>query len=483
MLEKPPKMPLSPVQWQQTPMAAQRLLRELWEKAGNDMSEKEEGKAKRSSSIESALIVVRTGKAREDWIKMLSLMLNYLYGLNTLVEDGVRSIAVLKDKAKEIRCIFLITDSAASQESIKALGQRGQIPCFILLPESLMFAHRDFKRLKNVYVCQQDQVVSQEGDSMRPLLDEVFERNSIGGVFDHTRASEGEVLSERIEQRLKGLKTLPALPELVLQIIRMVKDPKATAGNMEELLLSDAAIVHKVLLTVNTIEYTAVNRQSDWTLKEAIVRLGLQKIGIIGLQIKLINSFMKPSDSGFDLQRFWTHSLGCALIADRLYSQELVKIEGDLAFDDYWLAALLHDIGKVVLGFFYWGYFEQLLTHMASEQTDFRTAEAALGDMGSHEEVGRLLLLKAKVHDELVSVISHHHQPAANPGSLIFLLHLADNLSKDLGMGYGLEEKGQYDEVVLQGLEVDSAKLEELKESLGPTMEQEISELVDQYMS
>ena len=173
--------------------------------------------------------------------------------------------------------------------------------------------------------------------------------------------------------------------------------------------------------------------------------MGLKKIGIIGLQIKLINSFMKPTGSAFDLQRFWTHSLGCALIADRLYSRELVKLERELAFDDYWLAALLHDIGKVVLGFFYWGHFEQVLAHMASERIDFRAAEVLLGDVGRHEEVGQLLLLKAKVRDELVAVVGQHHQPAAHPGPLIYLLHLADNLSKDLGMGYGLEEKGQYD--------------------------------------
>jgi hypothetical protein len=36
---------------------------------------------------------------------------------------------------------------------------------------------------------------------------------------------------------------------------------------------------------------------------------------------------------------------------------------------------------------------------------------------------------------------------------------------------------------VLQELGVDSVKLEELKETLGPTMEQEIRNLVDQYMS
>jgi hypothetical protein len=72
---------------------------------------------------------------------------------------------------------------------------------------------------------------------------------------------------------------------------------------------------------------------------------------------------------------------------------------------------------------------------------------------------------------------------ADDPMPLIYLLHLADNLSKDLGMGYVPEEKGQYDEKVLQELGVDSLKLEELKETLGPTMEQEIRNLVDQYMS
>ena len=33
----------------------------------------------------------------------------------------------------------------------------------------------------------------------------------------------------------------------------------------------------------------------------------------------------------------------------------------ELAFNDYWIGALLHDAGKLVLGFFFWDHFEEII--------------------------------------------------------------------------------------------------------------------------
>ena len=126
-------------------------------------------------------------------------------------------------------------------------------------------------------------------------------------------------------------------------------------------------------------------------MSEIIVRLGLKKVGAIAQQIKMINSLVKPQDSGFDLRRFWEHSVGTAIIADKLYLGKKLPLKTAIEFNEYWIGSLLHDIGKLVLGFFFWEWFERVLEHVEKDNSSFRQAEARLGDLASHEHVGQLL--------------------------------------------------------------------------------------------
>ena len=91
-------------------------------------------------------------------------------------------------------------------------------------------------------------------------------------------------------------------------------------------------------------------------LKEIITRLGVKKVGAIAQQVKMINSLVKPEESKFDMKRFWEHSVGCAIIADKLYTERHVKLQAEIEFNDYWIGSLLHDVGKLVIGFFFWDW-------------------------------------------------------------------------------------------------------------------------------
>ena len=126
---------------------------------------------------------------------------------------------------------------------------------------------------------------------------------------------------------MTNLHTLPTLPEVVIRIVAVIGDVDSTPEDLEEVLRSDPAIVHKLLQIVNTTAFAGAGHRGEWTLKDAIVRLGRRKLGSIALQIKLINSLVKPEDSHVDLCRFWVHSVGCAYLADKIYSDKLVEFE------------------------------------------------------------------------------------------------------------------------------------------------------------
>jgi hypothetical protein len=107
----------------------------------------------------------------------------------------------------------------------------------------------------------------------------------------------------------------------------------------------------------------------------------------------------------------------------------------------------------MILGFFFWSYFEQILAHMQARGATFKAAESRLSAGVTHEQVGQLLLLRANMPRDVVQAVSTHHQPPSPRSPLASLIHLADNLCKDLGMGYLPDERGEYSDSVLRGAE------------------------------
>ena len=56
---------------------------------------------------------------------------------------------------------------------------------------------------------------------------------------------------------------------------------------------------------------------------------------------------------------------------------------------------MLHDIGKLVLGFFFWEWTTRLLGHSRDKSVSFRQAEIDMGDVAGHQKLGQLLLINA----------------------------------------------------------------------------------------
>jgi len=65
---------------------------------------------------------------------------------------------------------------------------------------------------------------------------------------------------------------------------------------------------------------------------------------------------------------------------------------------------------------------------------------------------------------------------------LVRLVHVANNLCKDLGLGYFPRVQPEYDVEVLEALRVDQGRLDVLRERLAADVVDEIREMVDQCM-
>ena len=430
------------------------------------------------------LIVKQEGKVQQAMFKYVVLTLNYQYAQQVVIAEDLKEAAgLLRGHGTTVRSVFIIQNEKITNKMfVYALSLQGKIPVFILCPLAMESSFKTLcNSLENVFVCSWERAFQNSPDALRFIVGK-----NLKGSLEEMMNSEEEIpydeLQKRVEIRVKGLQTLPAIPEIVLRIMRMVNDPNANIESLEQLLLNDPAIVQKLLQVVSAPSFAGAAKTGKWNLKEAIVRLGLKKAGVIAQQVKMMNTFIKPEDSSFDLRRFWEHSIGCAMCFEKICNDKLVPLKEEIPFDTYWISSILHDIGKMILGFFFWDHFQSVVTQMAEGRTDlatFKEAEVEIGEAGHHEWVGQMLLMKSNVRKELVEAVISHHTITESSTVLTALLYLVNNLTKDLGLGYLPDEKGVYPDEVLAKLEIKMEDVEKIKETFTETLVPEIRNVVE----
>ena len=413
-----------------------------------------------------------------------SLLLNYQYGLSIMVApDMERAALLLKENGDKVACVCVIkSEEITSAVSAQAFCAHG--PLFLIMPTRKIGLQRmQCSSVEGVYFSAWEKAFSQTEASLQHIVGSALEERGIGNLFQDLDHIPYPALQQQVDRRLRNINTLPTLPEIVMRIVRMVNDPKTTPDELEKVLCTDPSIVMKLLQVMRSPVFTGTaGRSQKLTLKEIITRLGVKKVGAIAQQVKMINSLVKPDESEFDLKRFWEHSVGSAIIADKLQTDGIVRFAKPIEFNEYWIGALLHDVGKLVLGFFFWDWFVKVQSHRAEQGESFRQAEVDMGDVASHARLGQLMLLNSDMGEDVVAAVGRHHEPGDEPSDLVSLVYVADNLAKDLGLGYLPGEVGEFDDKVLTSLKMTRERLDAVREDMSGDVVDEIRAVVAQCM-
>jgi putative nucleotidyltransferase with HDIG domain len=125
-----------------------------------------------------------------------------------------------------------------------------------------------------------------------------------------------------------------------------------------------------------------------------------------------------------------------AHIAEMLVEYVKVPATKHLVFT----AALVKDIGKLLLGRFVAFSFEKINILVQSHGYSFNEAEKEIIGM-SHEELGALIAEKWRFSEKLIYIIEHHHlsNVAARNDMETSLVYLADIVCMMMGMSTGVD--------------------------------------------
>ena len=171
------------------------------------------------------------------------------------------------------------------------------------------------------------------------------------------------------QELIKRIDDLPTLPRTVLKITELVNDPKSSAKDLARVITEDQVLTARLLKLVNSSFYGFPQRIS--TVTGAIVLLGFDAIRSLLLATCVFDLFASRNRKNRqDQERFWDHSLGCAVGA---------KVIGNYLrhdkVEELFVSGLLHDIGKIVEMMFLADEFTRVIAAVNQENILMATAE------------------------------------------------------------------------------------------------------------
>ena len=206
--------------------------------------------------------------------------------------------------------------------------------------------------------------------------------------------------------RLVGrMDTLPSLPSIYTQLVEKMRDPECGIDDVAELVARDISLTARVLKLVNSAFFGL--RQQVSSLNEAVNYLGLDTLKALVLSINAFSQFEGSALGGLSLDTLWNHSLltaGCAkLIAE-------METGNARLVDEAFVAAMLHDTGKLVLAANFGADFGAAMAAAgAGLDAALAAEEATFG--ATHADVGGYLFALWGLPGPIVDAVTWHHDP------------------------------------------------------------------------
>jgi putative nucleotidyltransferase with HDIG domain len=206
-----------------------------------------------------------------------------------------------------------------------------------------------------------------------------------------------------LQNIMRSIENLPPLPELALRILDLARDPDTSAAEISKLTQYDQAITANCLKLCNSSYFGL--REKVHSIHHAVILIGLDNL----IRMVVSQCFkMRICDKNFVENRvgfddLWGHSVGSAL-----FSQLLAK---QLGFDrrhELFTAALLHDVGKLIIDHFIADDFDAMYSLMREENFGRAAAEKAYFGI-DHAHVGAMIADHWQFPRSLSDAIRNHH--------------------------------------------------------------------------
>ena len=230
-------------------------------------------------------------------------------------------------------------------------------------------------------------------------------------------------------QRLvQGTVKVASLPTIYTKVDEALSN-NASNHFLVDIISEDTALSARLLRLGNSAMFN-FPRKID-TISQAITIIGTQQLRALVLASSVVKLFKDIPANLISMESFWRHSVACGVAA-----RVIASLRRDANIEFFFLAGLLHDIGRLVM-------FKETPNeiHQAMEQA--RQTESLLYEVEyqilgfDHARLGGLLLKEWKLPPQLVETTAYHHAPgrAADYSNDVAVIHIADLIANTLQFG------------------------------------------------
>ena len=226
---------------------------------------------------------------------------------------------------------------------------------------------------------------------------------------------------------------MPSLSTTAIKVLETCNDARASANDLKRVISLDPILTARVLKLINSAYYSLGSPITSLT--RAIVMLGLNNVKNLALSFAILQN-LKSTESNFVFSpdEFWMHSLCVGVIAKSIAT---VKMDATRGLESFFVAGLLHDLGKIPLNGQFPKEYHRVWELAEKNNDSLRHYENTFLGI-DHCTVGCLIAKKWRLGESLVEALSHHHDPnnsSENDRDFVFVVSLANQFANYLSIG------------------------------------------------
>lgn len=235
---------------------------------------------------------------------------------------------------------------------------------------------------------------------------------------------------KKVQEIIEQVKDFPTLPTIYTTLMEVIDNPGTTVEDLARIIMKDQSAATKILKAVNSPIYALKVRVN--TISQAIFHLGFDEVKNLVIALSMLKMFdgtkaikkFKPDD-------LWKHSIAVGVI-----TRYLGKLIGIKKLENYFLAGVLHDIGKIFFLKYYNENYLNVIEYVLEHDITIRDAEAKIFG-ATHTVVGGVLAKKWRLPASIQSAVANHTEGISGNKAepQVACVHVANILARALDLG------------------------------------------------
>ncbi|MEJ2663822.1 MAG: HDOD domain-containing protein [Spirochaetia bacterium] len=230
----------------------------------------------------------------------------------------------------------------------------------------------------------------------------------------------GQAIAEEIAQEIERM---PQFPDSLMRLQKNLNDPNADFNSVANIIKTDSALTTEIIRIANSPIYMLPRKVDD--VPTAVRMIGLKGVKNLILSFGVNKVFEKKYKKSL-IDEVMVHSYKVAL-----YCSQIAKLKRmDPLIDDIYVAAMLHDFGKIITSTLQPELVDKINKICATKGIPLSSLED-LTKGYNHSIIGSQLSQKWNFPEKFVQAVKYHHIPleaSQDYKSLVYVIYLGNEI-------------------------------------------------------